>query len=176
MIQGNRKTTLLLGTAALGLLAGAVWSCSFMAGGAAAARSAAQDFGDCQSMAARIESVSRLPAMARERERVSDEMTGLIERAAKSAGIGTDRIVRISPEQPQRLADSAYKEKPTSVLLRNVTLQQVVALVHDLTSNDEALWAKSVRITAPSPEDAGQDWTAELVITYLIYDPVHSES
>jgi hypothetical protein len=102
------------------------------------------------------------------------EITGLIEQAAQAAGVGPGSLRRITPEAPQRLGDSAYKEKPTLLALDDVTLEQLVRLVHHLVSSQQGLCPKSIRLSAPRKAAADSAWSAEIVLTYLIYDPVQS--
>jgi hypothetical protein len=61
-----------------------------------------------------------------------------------------------------------------STRLPNVTLQQLVTILYNLTG-EHGLMAKSLRLSAPQTDDAGSQWSAELVLTYLIYDPQRPE-
>ena len=167
----KRTEASLLGIAAALTAAVAFWAHGTMAAGRDAARRAAEDSAECRRMADRIESLRQRPSLAQQHERASAETTGLIEASAKAAGITTAKLVRISPESPQRLGDTVYMAKPTRVLLKSVTLQQVVSLVHRIVTDPNGLHARSMRITAPSADDTGELWTAELVFTYLIYEP-----
>ena len=84
----------------------------------------------------------------------------------------TGGILRITPGSPQRIEDTAYKEKPTRVLLKDITLQQLVRLLHAVASGDRRLHPKSLRIAAPRRDNTGPLWTAEIELTYLIYAPL----
>ena len=168
----TRRTIALI--AVLGMLLPAcmaLWSYGQMAQSRSGAVEARADLADCLQMGAEIERCRRRPTLASDHERLADETTGLIELAAKSAGVSSGSLVRIIPQQPRRIADTIYKEKPTLVLLKSVSLRQVTALVHQLVSDENGLRAKSIRINAPRPEDTGDRWTAEIVLTYMIYDP-----
>jgi hypothetical protein len=152
----------------------AVWSLGRMADARDAAAGAARDLADCRRYAGRIERLRTQPALAAERERLSGEVSGPIERAARAAGIPPERLVRISPEPAQRVCDSPYNEKPTRVLLRGVTIREVAAMVHGLAGWDEGLDLKALRLAATSRDAATDTWTAELVFAYLIYEPQQS--
>ena len=80
-------------------------------------------------------------------------------------------MIDVSPLPPQRLGDTPYKEQPTTVRLENVPLKQLVTLVHRLANQNNSLHPKSIQIRAPQWEGAEERWTAEIVLTYLIYDP-----
>ena len=122
-------------------------------------------------MAEKIERIAHRPKVAVDGARLAEETTGLIEGAAGAAGIPTAGLKQIVPQSSQRLGDTAYKEKPTLVLLRNVSLGQVTSLVHELIAWTSGLRAKSIRLTAPRPEDTGDRWNSDVVVTYLIYEP-----
>jgi uncharacterized membrane protein len=135
---------------------------------------AVADLEDCARCAEKIESCRNRPNLASDHQKLDAETNGIVERAAKGAGVDTQRLLRISPEPPQRFLDTAYKEKPTQVVLKDVTLQQLVTILYNLTG-EHGLAAKSLRISAPQAEDATGQWSAELVVTYLIYDPQRPE-
>ena len=109
--------------------------------------------------------------MAAESERGSAEISAPIEGAAKAAGIPADRLVRISPEPARRVGETAYKEKPTRAFLKNVRLKALVATAHALGGPETGLDLKSLRLTAPSRDATEETWSAELLFTYLIYEP-----
>ena len=167
----RQQQKILAGLLAVVLIAMVAWSYTFMADMRSSARAAAYDLNKCRQLAGQIESLSNRPTMASDTELLAGETTGLAEQAAKAAGIPASSLVRINPDPPQRLADSVYKEKPTNVHMKNVTLKQLVTMVYKMTDGPLALHPKSIRLTAPRVEDTGDRWTAELVMTYLIYDP-----
>jgi len=140
----------------------------------AAAIGARSGLAACHRLAARIERLRREPAVADDRERVQAETSGPVERAAEAAGISPDRLVRITPEPAVRLGDSAYKEKPVRVLLRRVGLRQVIETVHRLARGDGGLRVKALRLSAPGTDATSNEWTAEVVLTYLIYEPAQA--
>jgi hypothetical protein len=160
------------------LLAGsALWTYQVMAGARDMAVQNQSELADCYKMAAQIDGYnhSKQPALAADGELKSSETTALIEQSAKSAGIPQANLAQIFPESPQRLGDSAYKEKPTQVRLENVSLQQLTAMLYALAGNQKPLQAKSIRLAAPRQQETGNLWTAELSLTYLIYDPIKTK-
>ena len=171
----TRRTTVLF-TLLAALLAGlAVWNCRFMTEKRRARSVALADLQRCRQIVWKIAALRRRPSMACDEERLSAETIGLTEQAAKSAGIRTDKLTRITPAPPRRLGDTVYKEKPTQVLLKNVTLEQLVGMLYSLAGGEKGLHPKSLRLTAPRADDCGETWNAELVLTYLIYDPPSSK-
>lgn len=172
----TRRSTILLGILAGLLVLTAWWSYRYMASRRRIAATAQADLADCLRIAGQIERLRRRPTLAAHRERLASETTGLIEEAARSAGIPADSLSRISPGRPRRVDDTAYQEKPTRVLLRKVTRRQLVVLMHRLLSAGAGLHAKSIRLSAPRHDDSGDRWTVELVLTDLIYDPPRLEN
>ncbi len=167
----TRRMSIQLALLAALLVLTAVWSYGGMARGRRRALAAAADTADCARMAARIRRAAVRPVKASEFERLATETTGIIERSARSAQIPADRLVRISPEPPQRLGESVYKEKPTAVLLKSVSMKQLVVMMHTLVAAEFGLNVKSLRLSAPRPDETRDLWNAEMVVTYLIYAP-----
>ena len=136
---------------------------------------AGADLDSCARSAARICQCRQSPAMAAEQERQTAATNGPIESAAKAAGVPLERIVRISHEPPRWLGDTPYKEKPTQVIMKGVTLRQFFALAGALANGPEPLALASVRLAAPGADDTGDLWNVELTLTYLIFDPSRSQ-
>ncbi len=134
------------------------------------------DLAECSKLAARIQAIQARPQLASDKPRQVAETTGMIEAAAKSAKIPAGKLVRINPGPLRRLGDSPYKEKPTEIFLKNVTMDQVVAFLHNLTGPAGGLTAKTLRLSSPSSADTGNLWSVDLELTYLIYDPPRAGS
>lgn len=118
----------------------------------------------------RIQAIQDRPALASDREQLEAETTGRIEQAATEAGIRQESLAHINPQRPQRIGDSVYKHKPTQVLLRKVTLDQTVKMMHAFGGED-GLQPVSLRLSSPRRDDTGPLWDVELTLTYLIYAP-----
>jgi len=151
-----------------------VTSYGYMARWRARPLAALAELNECLRLDPRIESYSRRPALASDHEKISDETTSAIEEAVRSAGILPKNLVRITPESPQRINESVYKEKPTRVLLKGVTLKQAVEMLHGIASSGQGLYPKSLRLSAPRRDDTGDLWTVEVVVAYLIYEPLRA--
>jgi hypothetical protein len=129
------------------------------------------DAARCRSLSNQIVALKTKPTIAGTREQAQEELTARIEAAAKIFGITGDNLASITPEPAQRLADSVYLEKPTTIQLRQVTLAQVAGLLCRLATDGTGLRIKSLRLSAP-PQSGNTDvWSAETTITYLIYSP-----
>jgi len=133
------------------------------------------DVQECEQLSARIVGVRNLPTVATDQEEPSGEITGLVEAAATSAGIPAAKLLDIVPQPPARVGDSDYKEKATQVTLKDVTLEQVVKLMHGVVTGRRGLRAKWLRLDARSGEEGGSPWTAEFGLTYMIYDPPRTD-
>jgi hypothetical protein len=168
----NRRKTVLMGILLALLVLTAGWSLQVMWQARTEADAATKGLKECNRLAARIAVLNQLPTMASDRERLGAELNGPLEQAAQAAGIASDRLVRIVPEPAQRIGDSAYKEKPTRVIVKNVGLRPLITMVHRLTQSDGGWSLSTLRLTAPSRDATENLWTAELVFTYLVYEPL----
>lgn len=132
------------------------------------------DLAESKAAADRIEIFRLRPSLAEENERALDTINSLVETSARQAGVSPGSLKRIAPEPPVRLAETVYKEKPTVVLVKSVTLEELTKFLYRLIGDGE-LHARSLRLTSPSAEDTGERWNAEVTLTYLIYDPPDTE-
>lgn len=167
----TRRLTWELTLAVVGLAALAIWSGARLRSARQAALAAAEDVAACQQIAARIAVLRDRPAVAGVQERASAETATRVERAAAAAHITASRsLVSISPEPPRRLGETAYKEAPTQVLLRDVTLRQLVTFLSAVCGEGSGLRPKLLRLSAPRAE-AVDTWSAEVTLCDLIYSP-----
>lgn len=154
------------------LLLTAVWCYGNMTEARVAAVNATDGLAECKHMADQIRRFNDRPAVASDQVQLDTETTGMIQKAARAAGISDDSLKSIDATlAPRRVDDSSYKEKPTHVRLKSVTLKQLVALVHGLATGPNSLRAKSIRMAAPRADDTSSLWSADIDFTYLIYSP-----
>jgi hypothetical protein len=165
----NRRKIILISLLACCLIAVCYYSYNNMASCRETALASANDVCLCRQMVKSIEHYKRRPALASEHELLATQTNSLIEKTATKAGMSRRNLIRITPEPARRIEDSSYKEKPSHILLRDVTLKQMVPFVHGLLS--AGLNAKAIRLTSPKPEDTGHLWTMEITMSYLVYDP-----
>jgi hypothetical protein len=162
---------MLLGVLAAGLLV-MVGCCHWQLGAArAAAAAAADDTADCERRVLRIRQLRGKPTLAGLQEVEMTELARKIEQTALAKQIPAQSLLRVSPEAARRLGDSPYKEKPTQLVLRMVTLRQLIGFLHAVSSEGCGLQVKSIRLTAPREQEIGDRWTAEVTLTYLVYAP-----
>jgi len=166
------KPLVLLGVLVAGLLAATLWSYTLLAASRASAATAIDDHDACQRLASSIESLQqgRLPQDFMDQP--LNELVRRIEMSAQSSLIPTQSLVRIWPEPERRIGNTPYKQKPTQILLRNVTLKQLITFLYRLTADGLGLQIPSIRLTAPRDNEAGSLWTTEITATYLSYDPI----
>jgi len=153
------------------MLVSALWALRGMADRQRSARLASESLAECRRLARRLRALRELPTIADRGESLGSEVQTAIEASARRAAIPPNQLTRITPEPAQRLGDTPYKEKPTCVRLADVSLQQLVTLIHALGTGDARQHAKSIRIRSPRRDDASDRWTAEFVLTTLFYDP-----
>jgi hypothetical protein len=173
-LLSTRQNRLVLVATAAGLVLAMLWGYRRMSDSRDAANTAAAELAECQALAGRIESLRSRPAVAGVREARSTDVSRRVEQAARDAEFADGSLERIEPEPPRRVGDTEYKEVPTQLRLRRVTLRQVFAFLHAV-GNDEAggppLRVRSVRLSAPRGEEATDLWAVEATLVYLVYDP-----
>ena len=167
-LLGSRQDRLVAAAVAGGLALGLLWSYGRLADG----RAAAADLARCRELATRIEQARGRPAVAGPQELRPTDLSRRIEAAA--AGVGDAAVERIEPEPARRVGESPYKEVPTRVRLRGVTLAQAFALLHALGEDAPGapgLRLRSVRLSAPRGQESGDAWGVESTLAHLVYDP-----
>ena len=138
------------------------------------ANDAASDLIACREAAGRIDQLRRRPAVAGLRPVQATELSRRIEESARAAGVPDEGLDQIEPEPPRRVGDTAYRQTPTRVRLRRVTLAQLFSFLRALAVEDAAgpgLQLEAIRLSAPRGEEIGDRWSAEATLTYLVYDP-----
>jgi len=99
-----------------------------------------------------------------------------LEEAAQVAGLPTNVIDTIAnSDEGRRLSNSPYLVKTAQIMLRQITLAQVIRFFHHLTvpprSDQPPLRVESLHLTIPHAGDAtGDFWRLEAGISYLVYD------
>ena len=172
-ILSTRQSRLVAATVAAGLLLALLWGYRRLSDSRDAAVAAASELAVARGRAARIDSLRRRPAVADLREARATDVTRRVEQAARAAEFPEDSLERIEPEPPRRVGDTAYKEVPTQLRLRRVTLRQVFAFLHKLAADGEdgpPLRVRSVRLSAPRGEEATELWAVDATLVYLVYD------
>jgi hypothetical protein len=167
----TRRSGVLVIILACLLVAASLYCYLHMVEQAAAADAARLELQTCREMAQAIRQRRSRPAAISSSEPLANETIGLIERHAQAAGIPPASLIRISPDPHRRVDDSAYKEKPTQIFLRAVTIEQLIQLVHGIDSEVGGLSAQAIRLSAPRADDTGALWNAEVTVAYLFYDP-----
>ncbi len=166
-----RRTIAMLVVLSVLLLLTAAWSYRQFADARADAVAAQSAAARCEATAKRIERIADGPTQASDHVRLANEINEMIETAVVAGKAPRSCIKHIGDEPARRIEGTPYKEQPTSVLLRNVTRPQVAAALHTLLASGSGLHAKSLRLTALQPNDTSDHWNADLVLTYLLYDP-----
>lgn len=138
------------------------------------ARRAVEELAICRQIAAEIDSGRGSPQRAMLERQSDQQISLLIERAAQEAEILDSEILRITPQPGLRRTKSIYVEQPTAVQLRQVSLIQLSRFLGELGISEAGLQPTSIRLTAPRTRSSTlphDDWTCELVLTYLVFSP-----
>lgn len=170
-MRSGSKLLQLSGTVLILLALVTSWSYYRMTSQRRAAQRSAQELSDCLELASEINAIEHQPRRAHSGILAHTDLTRQIERAAGSAGIGSDALTRIDASPPRRLAKLPYEERPTRITVEEVSLTQLVTALHRLSNQSEGLWVKDIHLRAPRGEEVGDRWMVETTLSYLIYTP-----
>jgi hypothetical protein len=170
----KRRLTMLLALVAalVGLTAWSFWQ---MQSCQASMEDAFENLQVCHGLIERLEILRARPQQAALSAEPTTNLTKRIEQAAATAKLATNAIIRIDPQTASRLDDSSYQTQPTRVELRDITLPQLAKFLNALVSLDAGLEVSALQLTAPRHETDGnsesEQWSAEVVLTYLVFSP-----
>ena len=140
----------------------------------------------CEKLAADIQSFQGRPGFAALGVDSPRTITSRAEHAEQKAKIPATALTRIEPQSAVRLRDSDYRIRPTRLELRGVSLEQVLAFSHAMIDEGQGTTIRDLRLTATNGSVAASSmattgnqnvneadsWTAELVLTQLIFSPL----
>jgi hypothetical protein len=105
------------------------------------------------------------------------ELNRRLRDAASTAGI-SEKLVSIEPGQPNRIPNTDYNEMQVFLRFEPLSLKQLVTFLHELGTADHSSRAKSIELGTPAAASgteagagAGDIWSAEVTMAYLIYSP-----
>ncbi len=166
---------ILLAGLVLGLLAvAAARNGLWMADRRQAARRATEDLAACEHLAARIEALRARPAVASAEAMGVQEFGQRFAAASKAVGLTLEEVPNVIPQTARRVGNSPYLVKPTDMMLRGVTLEQVVTFLGRLTA-DSGLTVSELHLRAPHGEAVSPIWDADVTVTYLMYAPIEPD-
>lgn len=107
----------------------------------------------------------------------------IIEEAADASNVPRQALDRIWPQPGRRVEDTPYVRKTTQVILREVSLSAAVAFMSSLTAAEPPLSIDALRFSHPArgraaessvsdQHDAMETWNFEVLVSYMIYQPV----
>jgi hypothetical protein len=183
-----RRDRLVLAVLVAGGLLALLWSGSRLSDSRRSAAGAAGDLGACRDLAMRVEALRRRPAVAEGHGLGESDLHRRIAAAAGVAELPAESLGRIESEPSRRVGETPYREDATRVYLHRVTLRQLFTFLHALAAGragdpagtagaaaaapaGSGLRVKSIRLSAPRGEEAGDRWAVETTLAYLVYDP-----
>ncbi|HET6880135.1 MAG TPA: hypothetical protein VFI31_08270 [Pirellulales bacterium] len=140
----------------------------------AAASAACENLEECKSVAADIKKLRLQPSKVTLHAHSASEVSSRLEEALKFAQLPASCLVRIDPQPARRLNGTDFKEQPTSLELRAVSIKQLVHLLYKLESSGAGLQTKSLQLTTPVKTQSDttiETWNVQVVLTSLIFAP-----
>lgn len=126
---------------------------------------------ECEKLVNEIKALQSRPGFAAFDVDSARTITARAEEALSKANLPPTSLIRIEPQPAVRLRDTDYRVRPTRLQLRGVTLKQVVAFAHAMTGEARGTTVRDLRLNASGEVEEFDAWTAELVLTQLIFSP-----
>lgn len=130
---------------------------------------------EIHQVADRIQALRQSKQRALLQFKPSDELNRLLDEWTQQVSIPPEKLVRIDPQVPRRIGDTAYLEQVTELEVFQVPLPKLIQLAQLAETQELGLKLASIRISPPrsipSNGDEQELWNAELALTYLIYSP-----
>jgi hypothetical protein len=153
------------------LMAG-LWSAGRLVDARESAEMAASDLESCRAMAARIGTMKAGSDAANNGQLDQAALQRKSEEALQSIGLPPSHLVKVAPEAPRTVGQTAYREVPTNLVLRDMTLRQTVGFLLAMTGDGSPLQTRALRLSGAN-DPAGPDphWSVEITLAYLMYQP-----
>jgi hypothetical protein len=176
MKQSLTKSQITMAVVLAVLIVSAGWSFYWMTSAELSAQNSAENLQICKRLADQIKKMHTQPLRAALETRTSTELAGQIETSAKTANLRQNCILQIDPQTARRLGNTAYKEQPTMVELRDVTLKQLVVFLNALTDDQSGMDVAELRLESSRDDSANaqqteETWLAEVTLSHLIFAP-----
>jgi len=152
------------------------WSAIYWANANSRYRSSGVDLSTWRNARDQIENLRQQLSRSGSSASAQDQMTKTIELAADRSSIPRAQIAHVWPESPHAMGESSLQEQPTEVLLRQVTMRQLVTFLHGVLEQDPTFHVRTIRLSKPPHDDAAESWTVEVVIAAIIDQPQSSIS
>lgn len=158
------------------LLASVIWGyCSMRASKERLALAAEQEQ-KSRGIAKEIQQLRDRPGFAALNVDSPHTITMRAEAARQQAAFPAAAVLRIQPQGAVQLRDSPYRMRPTRLELRGVTLKQVIQFAHAMIDESQGTTIRDLRLTLGNRsgnelENSLDYWTAEMVLTQLIFAP-----
>lgn len=170
--MGSRKLPLLLLLAICILPA---WAYHEMQTNQQAAIESAEQLDECRKLTGTIKQLREKPLQASNQLLSVAQLARSIEEAAEQAKIPLEQLVQIDPRAARRIAKTPYKEQPTHIELRGITLRQLTTLLHVISKKDPGTCITEIRLHAPrliqEKYQKKEPWNVEITLTSLLFVP-----
>ncbi len=170
-IRSTRSIFVLGGLLALGLVSFNVWAVSRMQ----RAQSALTDSLDKLAKNQRsVTAIKRLQNRPRIASLIQEENFVLLERiqqAMGEAGIPLEKKKSDTPGEPVRKGTTSYLERSTVIILKDLSMQQIVQFCQQLEDPDKGLKVRDLAINASmtSKSSPVELWDVTVTLSQLIY-------
>lgn len=133
---------------------------------------------DIEEMESKISALRNAPLQVQVETTTNESLAQLVEDVATASGLGSDRIVHVSPAAPRRVGDTDYLEQITGVELREVSLKQLIQFALAVPHSNAGLHVPAVTIRqtnstidATNYKSDHEFWNVQLTLTTRSHAP-----
>jgi len=159
---------------AIAFPAAIVWSYAELLALESGAMAATEQAQECVRLSEAIRKLSPSGPTSEKAAAAPVELGRQIEAIVKLPQWSGVQLVRVDPQAPKRISDSAFSERTTHVELRQVHLRQFVLLMDELKQQGCLSHLRKLRLQAPLRAEATNQpemWSVEMALTDRLLTP-----
>ncbi|MEZ6048705.1 MAG: hypothetical protein R3C11_24635 [Planctomycetaceae bacterium] len=137
-----------------------------------------QQYAQVERIVQQIQLLRESPVEVLETQQSDAAIVQEVETASRQQGIKQQQLMSITPAKPRRIAETPYLEQQTKIILREVSLKQVIGFVLALTENSGAGFEiPELSFRTPPSFNAAETtpkeefWNVDLLLTSHLYEP-----
>lgn len=152
-------------------------SWSFYIAAKSEASSAYDSLHECQTIVNEMERFKNAPRIASLEVEPPDRIAARITSAAERAELSPLNFQSIDPQAASQIENSAYRIRPTNIILQNATLPQIASFIMHLEDADTGTFVRDLTLRR-SDAISGNDselWNVRMTLTQVIYSPISTQ-
>ncbi len=138
------------------------------------AQEALRDLKSCHGYVATIKNLKAKDSLIVTNSLPKSTLSSHITNKVKSLGLKRDVFNAIyMNSQDNRVGDSNYVEYSHRLVINEVTLEQLIQILHDTKQKNPGLWVEELSLTANvTAQNSLELWNSTIKLNYLVYKPI----